>query len=503
MESCNAALYIRVSTEDQLEYSPDSQRKLLLDYAKKNNLIVNDEHIFVDEGISGRTADKRPRFQDMISMARSKDKPFEKILVWKFSRFARNQEESIVYKNMLRKDGIEVISISEPIIEGPFGSLIERIIEWMDEYYSTRLSSEVLRGMTQKASKKGILASPPYGYRLINNNYVIDENEAEVIKFIFKSVIQGKGLTPIARELLDMGVKSRRGSAWIPKRIKYCIQNPVYMGKLRWNYTTHQGGRKINDVDDWIIVDGTHEPIINENDFNKANEMIGKLSYTTSKRPLKYEIRHYLSGVLRCSSCGGTLIISCRTRQNKKDGEVKHTFYRCNNFSKGACKTSNYIRIENAERLVKRLLNEDYAKISKSISNSNLGQIKNIEIENNVDNSNQKYILEKQLEKIKVKYDAAKRAYLAEIDTLEEYRQNKLEILEEEKSILAKLDHLNNNSSIEHLINLKESIKHSLELIESNEVSISDKNSMLKQFIKSIQIDVKNDRMKVFYYTQK
>ena len=76
------------------------------------------------------------------------------ILVWKFSRFARNQEESIVYKSMLKKDNVDVISVSEPLIEGPFGSLIERIIEWMDEYYSIRLSGEVLRGMKEKALQK-------------------------------------------------------------------------------------------------------------------------------------------------------------------------------------------------------------------------------------------------------------------------------------------------------------------------------------------------------------
>lgn len=113
----NAALYIRVSTEDQIELSPDSQKKLLLEYAKKNDFIINDEHIFMDEGISGRKAEKRPAFMQMVGLAKKKEnKPFEKILVWKFSRFARNQEESIVYKNMLRKDGVEVISISEPII---------------------------------------------------------------------------------------------------------------------------------------------------------------------------------------------------------------------------------------------------------------------------------------------------------------------------------------------------------------------------------------------------
>ena len=92
----NAAAYIRVSTHMQDELSPDAQKRLLADYAKANNLILSNEHIFIEKGISGKKADNRPEFMRMISMAKHKPTPFNVILVWKFSRFARNQEESIV-----------------------------------------------------------------------------------------------------------------------------------------------------------------------------------------------------------------------------------------------------------------------------------------------------------------------------------------------------------------------------------------------------------------------
>ena len=168
----NGALYIRVSTHMQDELSPDAQKRLLLDYAKANHIIVSEDYIFEEKGISGKKADKRPQFQQMIALAKTKPTPFDIILVWKFSRFARNQEESIVYKSLLKKQGIEVLSVSEPVAEGPFGSLIERIIEWMDEYYSIRLSGEVMRGMTEKALRGGYQASPPLGYRKIGRAHV-------------------------------------------------------------------------------------------------------------------------------------------------------------------------------------------------------------------------------------------------------------------------------------------------------------------------------------------
>ena len=109
-----AAAYIRVSTHMQEELSPDAQRRLLGEYAKRNGMILSNEFIFRDKGISGKKAEKRPDFMKMISMAKQKPAPFDVILVWKFSRFARNQEESIVYKNLLRnKCKVDVVSITE------------------------------------------------------------------------------------------------------------------------------------------------------------------------------------------------------------------------------------------------------------------------------------------------------------------------------------------------------------------------------------------------------
>ena len=167
METTYGYGYVRVSTEKQDELSPDSQAKLLKEYAHKNGIIIL--KVFYEIGVSGRKAEKRPEFQKMIAQAKSADHPVDAILVWKFSRFARNQEESIVYKSLLKKKhNVDVISVSEPLVDGPFGSLIERIIEWMDEYYSIRLSGEVTRGMMDKARRGGYQARPPLGYRIID-----------------------------------------------------------------------------------------------------------------------------------------------------------------------------------------------------------------------------------------------------------------------------------------------------------------------------------------------
>ena len=149
-----AAAYVRVSTDDQTELSPDSQLEEIRKYAQREGLRLLDGHIYIDAGISGKKADRRPAFMRMIAQAKEENCPFSVILLWKYSRFARNQEESIFYKSILRsKCGIEVVSVTEPLLAGPFGSLIERIIEWMDEFYSIRLSQEVKRSMPVNAQR--------------------------------------------------------------------------------------------------------------------------------------------------------------------------------------------------------------------------------------------------------------------------------------------------------------------------------------------------------------
>lgn len=483
-----AALYIRVSTENQLELSPDSQRKLLVEYAERNNLLVDEEYIFCDGGISGRKAEKRPEFMKMISLAKKKDKPFTKILVWKFSRFARNREESVVYKNMLKKNKITVISVSEPIDDGPFGGLIESIIEWMDEYYSIRLSTEVTRGMKEKAARGGVQSSPVLGYDIVDNQYVLNKDEAEIVKKAYDLLLQGDTCGVIARYFNTLGYKNKKGNLFTGSVVRYMIQNPVYYGMIRWNYATQQGtGRKVNPEDEWIIAKGKHEPIISEAIWKEANKILGTTKTTT--KPASTSYRHWLGGLLRCKECGGTLTFG--TTNSKKNGKV-YPFhkYSCNNYAKGKCRFSNSIGVKKIETEVIAMLNEvtyllesdyDIAKLDIKIKNSNK------------DNE----LLKKQLERLDRQLKIAKEAYLKEVDTLEEYKENKANIIKQKEEIKSKL-------TSEPTENIKpivyERCKNAISAIEKNE-SIETINKILKSFIECIEFSRKDDvlHMKLYY----
>lgn len=340
-----AAAYIRVSDARQDEYSPASQLKLIRDYAAKNGYMVPEEYVFYDDGISGASAKKRTQFNVMLGFAKQKNPPFTAILVWKFSRFARNQEESIVFKNLLKKNGVSVISVSEPISDDPFGGLIERIIEWMDEYYLIRLGPEVRRGMIEKVSRGEPVYHPPFGYIFDHNlkRFAPDPEKAPVVVDIFESFVRGEGMQHIARRLNAAGVRSARGNPLDNRGIEYILHNPTYIGKLRWSENGKKASVRDFSPEGCIIVDGEHQPLISQALWDQAQARADEIKskygrYQRAEQPVEY----MLKGLLRCSDCGATLV-----RVHAQTPALQ-----CHNYARGACKHSHYISIAKADAAV-------------------------------------------------------------------------------------------------------------------------------------------------------
>lgn len=423
----SGALYIRVSTDKQEELSPDAQKRLLIDYAKNNHILVAEEHIYIENGISGRKAEKRPEFMQMISAAKSKEHPFDVILVWKYSRFARNQEESIVYKSLLRKQcNVDVISISEPLIDGPFGSLIERIIEWMDEYYSIRLSGEVRRGMTEKALRGGYQSKPPLGYKMENKVPVIIEEQADIVRKIFHDYLDGRDETSIARDLNDCGYKTSRGKAFDNRGIQYILENPFYTGKVRWNYSEKHGSRNINDENDVIIADGKHEPIISYEKFKKVQER-RQSEYKPPRRRSTSTTKHWVTGVLKCGYCGSSLVYACPKPRSTGGSSP---FFQCHAYSSGKHSGSCAITEKKVIDSILSSLQEFIKATAPAFS-----------IISRSDNSNtlKQKALENELKKLEIRANRAKIAYLDGIDTKEEYLENKTMIAKMKEDIEEKI----------------------------------------------------------------
>ncbi|MBQ7095855.1 MAG: recombinase family protein [Clostridia bacterium] len=324
--------YIRVSTDDQTEYSPDSQMKLLRERAEKDGGMIPEEYMFADPGISGKDAAHRPEFNRMIALAKQKDPPFRRIYVWKFSRFARNQEESIVFKNMLRKNGVEIVSISEPLVEGAFGSLIERIIEWQDEYYLINLSGEVKRGMMEKASR-GEAMCRVFGLDIKDLSYVKNADNPHVVD-IFESFDQGENLRSIAKRLDAAGVRTPRGNSPDIRFVEYILRNPIYIKKLRWSSEGNPCSKRRYDDPNIKIFDAKAPRTVSDELFYRVQKRLDdrKALYARSDRPNTGR-PWLLKGIAKCD-CGGSLVFA----------SAKEPSVQCNNYNHmRGCTVSHHI----------------------------------------------------------------------------------------------------------------------------------------------------------------
>ena len=144
----NGVIYARYSSDNQREESIDGQIRECKEFAEKNDIRIIDTYI--DRALSAKT-DNRPSFQQMIKD--SSKGLFDVIIVWKLDRFARNRYDSAHYKNILKKNGVKVISATEAISSGAEGILLESMLEGYAEYYSAELAEKINRGLTENAMK--------------------------------------------------------------------------------------------------------------------------------------------------------------------------------------------------------------------------------------------------------------------------------------------------------------------------------------------------------------
>lgn len=472
-----AAAYLRVSTEEQDEYSLDSQLKLIREYANKNDYIVPDELVFVDDGISGRTVRKRTAFQTMIARAKEKDRQFEAILLWKFSRFARNQEESIVYKTALRKLGVSVVSISEPLPEGPFASLIERIIEWMDEFYSIRLSGEVKRGMLEKASRGEPVSVAPFGY-FLEDGKLLPSADSAVVQGVFADYASGTPMRVIAGQLADRGIRTRRGNAPDNRFVEYMLNNPAYIGKIRWSKDGRAASMRDYDNENILIYDGKHEPIIDLELWNTVQKRLEE----TKKKYRRYarkneQVSYMLKGLVRCSSCGSTLVMQSTACQSLQ----------CHSYARGVCKTSHSISVAKANNAVIAAL-----ETAVETQSFNIEAPARMTAARGTD-------YDKLIRSEQRKLERVKEAYENGIDTLAEYAEKK-------RKVLAAIARLESEAAGEQPAPVFDAAAYAKRvanvLVQVRDPSLSahSKNDVLRSILSKIVYDKASQRLVLYFY---
>ena len=474
-----AAAYIRVSTADQTEYSPDAQRHAIEKWAREHGYIVPPQYIFCDEGISGRTAAKRPAFQAMIAAAKSKEHPFDAILVHKFDRFARSREDSVVYKSLLRKENnVRVISITESIEDDRFSVILEAMLEAMAEYYSINLAHETKKGMTEAARRGVRQCVAPFGYHLVDKKMVPHPEESAIVQKIFRDFIDGKAYKAIAIELNAMGIRTHRGSPFENRTVEYILRNPVYIGKIRWN----PSGRTYRDFnnENIILADGEHEPIIDEETWHAAQKTVRniKARHKPNDKP-NYARKHWLCGIVRCSACGTTLVW---TNPNAMQ---------CNNYCHGKCNVTNRVKADLlSDAVLERLAYDAEHAAAASV----------VLHQSPTSDRSQRSVLETQISATERKLSRLRDAYLIGAETPEEYLSAKTAMeqeLQEYRHQLAALDVEPDPAATAAALRSK--ISEVLSTLQAPDETIAKKHDALKSIVQNMTFNREQNLLTMVY----
>ena len=213
------------------------------------------------------------------------------IVVWKLDRFARNRQDSALYKMRLRKNGVQVKSATETISDNPEGIILESVLEGIAEYYSADLSLKIRRGMRESALKGNSVGGLiPLGYKLENHKLVINPETAYIVQEAFQRYASGESIIEICRTFNDRGYRTAKNSAFNKSSFKSMFKNVRYVGTYIYK-----------DME----MENTIPPIIDKDLFEAVQKRLEKTADAPARG--KAKVDYLLSGKLFCGHCGSSM----------------------------------------------------------------------------------------------------------------------------------------------------------------------------------------------------
>lgn len=304
---------------------------------------------YLDEGKSGKNAEHRPAFTQMMEDIRSKKDNIRYVLVFKLSRFARNTSDTAKYLQELSSYGIGLLGIKDGIDTSTVtGKMIANIMGAVAEVELENIHEQTLAGRQQKA-RNGLWngAQAPFGYSLKDKKLMIYPKEAETVKEIFRLYTEeGQSISYIAKKLNDENIqREQRGnvkiSGFTDRTVRIILSNPVYAGMISYGrrHTVKVEGKnnetkvvKQDDESKIILVDGVHEPIVSKETFAKAEERLKKNVAHRKTRSDSTTV-YPLTGLIRCPDCGKNIFGYTAPPRKKKNGKEgyypRYISYRC------------------------------------------------------------------------------------------------------------------------------------------------------------------------------
>ena len=284
----DVCLYLRFSSERQKEQSIEGQLRDCIAYCKRKNYRI--VAIYVDRATTARKdVEKRVHFQEMITA--SVHQTWKLVVVWKLDRFARNREDSAVFKMRLRKNGVKVESATEGISKNPEGIILEAVLEGIAEYYSADLSQKITRGMRESALKcHSIGGHVPLGYKIEDHKLVINPDTAHIVQEAFELYANGETVADICRMFNAKGYRTAKGAEFNRNSFKSMFRNRRYIGVYRYKDFEKEGGVP---------------PIIDKDLFETVQKRLSANAEAPARG--KAKVDYLLSGKLFCGHCGASM----------------------------------------------------------------------------------------------------------------------------------------------------------------------------------------------------
>ncbi len=337
IDNYNVGIYIRLSKEDndkKLESeSIKNQRSLLVQYALDNNLKIYD--FYIDDGYSG-TNFNRPEFKRLIKDIEQRN--VNMVITKDMSRLGRDYiKVGELLEKYFPEHGVRYIAVTDNVDTylDTINNDITPFKAIMNDFYAKDISRKIKSSLKAKMKDgKFVGSKTPFGYNrdiLDKNHLVINLEQAEIVKRIFEMAFSGLTCYKIAKKLTDSHIKTpaqyydfvwkknynKNSAAWNVKTIKDILTNRVYIGDLVQNKRgkVNYKVKKIikNSINDYIIVEKTHEPIIDIKLFYDVQKLLPKNVCRFDKKE-----NNLLDGLLFCGDCGHRISVTSRRKNNKR-----------------------------------------------------------------------------------------------------------------------------------------------------------------------------------------
>ena len=342
-------VYLRYSTANQKDLSIEYQRDVTDKYCLEHGYTIINR--FIDKAKSG-TNDKRPYFQKMIEEAQN-EPPWSKIIVFKFNRFARNNDLDGYYRVILNQKKITVESATEDNSNTSTAKLNRNIIASYSAYMPENCAEHTHAALLTKAKKcEHCGGSPPLGYDIKDKKLTINKYEAETVRMIFDMYDKNYSYNDMIKVLNNEGRTTKKGSKFKKTSFNSILQQEKYKGMYIWNKSASKdvfgnyNSHEFKPVEEQVRIEGGCEAIIEPELFDRVQEKM-KNNRNSNKR--SGGNHHYMlggMGKIYCSECN-SLMVGASYKSHGKN----YRYYACPNHKAKICATKN-IRAQYIEKLV-------------------------------------------------------------------------------------------------------------------------------------------------------